>query len=297
MKKTLIALATAAMATAANAAVLIDAPVSVEQSAPAKRVVATDVRTKNTVKKVDVKQEVSTFDHVGKKHASEKLEGFSSNVSVREAIEQIVPQGWDIRVNEKVDLTKKVSFAGGKTWNDTLETVGKDNFSAVFDWNKQVLTVNPTHTKFKTETITTTEDLGATREAKARKVVQPKKVVKKAVVKQSIPKASAVQKATVSTGGTWLLDSRYTLRENIDKWAKKAGWRLVWKAPDYNVAANATFKGPIDSEHGPVISIVKLYQDSNLPLKVNILGGNKVIFVESRHYVNNDVVDITVPVK
>lgn len=97
-------------------------------------------------------------------------------------------------------------------------------------------------------------------------------------------KAQPFTRVENKMGKTWVLKKTQTLRENIAEWAKKSGWELVWNAPDYRVVADTRLTGEIDSEDGPIITILKEYEDSALPLKVSIYGGNRVISVEGRNY-------------
>lgn len=253
----------------------------------------------NRVSTTDLQKKVSTFNHVGKKTSVEKIQGFVNDISIKEAIENIVPEDWKVRVNEKVNLDKRVNFAGGETWNDTLERIGKDNFSATFNWDKKELNIIPNETHYKAHTVTSTENEGKKFKSISNgdynsmfKHKSAAKVVAKPVENKTIKSTSSMDKKVVKAG-SWLLSKELTLKENIETWAKKAGWTVFWKAPDYRVVADATLTGEIDSENGPIISILKLYEDANLPLKVTIMGGNKVIGVESRNYIPKDSVDLS----
>lgn len=313
-KKVALVLALGLTGASANASVFIDEHSNAMQSEAINKVVASEaadigkivkakpkakksINTTNKISTIDYQQKISVFNHIGKKAPNGKIQGFANDISIREALENVVPEDWKIEVNEKVDLTKKVNFAGGETWNDTIERIGKDNFSATVNWNDKTLKVVPIDTRYKADTVAVTEDVAGIHNGirhQKQHIQHPKKVKK--VVKSVAVKNTAVSStamAAKSTGGTWVLNKNYTLRQNLEMWAKKAGWTLSWKAPDYNVIANATFTGAIDSEDGPIISILKHYEDATLPLKVSIMGGNKVISVESRNYMPRDVVDLS----
>lgn len=303
MKKLSLALLTTALglsSTMATAQVFIDdhsgaSSEAIEkvntESQKVQKVVKKSVAKKGLTNKVsttDFQQKISTFNHIGNKTSTEKIQGFVNEISIREALENIVPEAWQIKVNEKVDLNKKINFAGGETWNDTIERIGKDNFSATFNWDTKELKIVPTTTQYKAHTITSTQFAKNHNAVKAAHLNKATKGVK------SLAKNTETK---VAQPKTWLLSKNLTLKENIEVWAKKAGWTVSWKAPDYNVIANATLNGDIDSENGPIISILKLYEDANLPLKVDIMGGNKVIGVESRNYIPKESVDLTLGVK
>ena len=84
---------------------------------------------------------------------------------------------------------------------------------------------------------------------------------------------------------TWDLDAQHTLRENIEAWAKKAGWnRVVWEGADYPIVAPARFVGELDSPSGPLAKIIEAYEDSDQPLTVELSTWDKVIHVTNRNF-------------
>lgn len=84
---------------------------------------------------------------------------------------------------------------------------------------------------------------------------------------------------------TWDLDAQHTLRENIEAWAKKAGWnRVVWEGADYPIVAPARFTGDIDSPSGPLAKIIEAYEGSDQPLRVTLSTWDKVIHVSNKNF-------------
>lgn len=264
--------------------------------------------------KDNVELEKNAFKELGKRVNYKPIKGFANDLPLYTVLEQILPNGWKMSKNGDIDLQQLVSWKGGKSWDRILRDVSKDRFSTVVDWNKK-------------EVLITTESLPKTKVASTKRVSQPAPARASQPSVQPVQRyvdtgqrpngafqssftASSVSnqpqqvttaarpqtKATTRKSSqvkskvkSWTLSKNYTLKENITNWGKREGWTVVWKAPDYKILADAKLVGEIDSEDGPVISILKLYEDSSLPLKVSILGGNKVISVEGKNYYTNGV--------
>lgn len=260
----------------------------------------------------------------------ELVKGFANNLAIKDVLEQIVPSDWKVEVSDKVNLSQKVSFKGGKPWDSILNEVSYNKFNTYISWSDKKITIKPKieiqkQTKIKSQIqnqdvvkVAKKESRELKNTTRTRFMYDPSTQSKNVttVKEQALPivernysshstpsnflvknhnkdgKVKGIEYAQIKQK-TWLLSKKLTLKENIEAWAKKEGWSVAWKAPDYNVIADARFTGELDSEDGPIISILKNYEDSNLPLKINILGGNKVIHVESRNYLPKDVVDLS----
>lgn len=297
------------------------------------------VQEKKSKKTSKVKQE-QRQNKVSYQGKGEIVKGFANNLAIKDIIEQIVPSGWKVEVSDRVNLSQKVSFKGGRPWDSILNEISYNRFNTYISFSDKKVTIKPKVTVKKEEVKQKAKANVAeyakkeTRELKntsrTRFIYDPSSSSKvSTVVPQTVARSENTHITTreyktftpsVSTSTssanvvvknhnksgkisgveytqikqkTWLLSKKLTLKENIEAWAKKEGWTVAWKAPDYNVIADARFTGELDSEDGPIISILKNYEDSNLPLKINILGGNKVIHVESRNYLPKDVVDLS----
>lgn len=77
---------------------------------------------------------------------------------------------------------------------------------------------------------------------------------------------------------TWVGDEGSTLRESIEAWGKKAGWRVIWEkgADDYPLLAPVRFQGAFDEAAS---AFIKLYEKAKKPLLVDIQATQKLIYV------------------
>lgn len=241
-------------------------------------------KTHHKASTTNLKEMVSYFKTTGKRVEYQKFEGFAQDITLREAIEQLVPSDWKIEVNEKVDLSQKVNFVGGKTWDKVLEDLSKNTFSGNLNWDDKKLEIYPV--SFSERKIVKNASFAENDKASLKKQKSMKSSAK-------YSKSDMKSKKVVKREKSWFLNKNMTLKENVEAWGKKAGWTVVWKAPDYKVLASTTLKGEIDSEKGPIVSLLKLYEDSTFPLRVNILGGNKVIHVENKGYTPKSVIDLS----
>lgn len=79
---------------------------------------------------------------------------------------------------------------------------------------------------------------------------------------------------------TWVGEEGSTLRESIEAWGKKAGWRVIWDKSaediDYPLLAPVRFQGTFDEA---VTAFIKLYEKAKKPLLVDIQATQKLIYV------------------
>jgi len=128
-------------------------------------------------------------------------------------------------------------------------------------------------------------------------VVQPvevrrtdtKTVVQVATVQPSPLSSSPAQTyaapVAVAPVQTWRLDPAKTLKQNVEGWAKQAGWnRVVWEGADYPIAAPAVFSGRFDAQDGPLAQLIAGYADSDQPLLVHLTTQDRVIHVVNKNY-------------
>lgn len=107
-------------------------------------------------------------------------------------------------------------------------------------------------------------------------------VVKVQALSQSRPSASTQPN---SMNQTWVLDPAFSLRENVEAWAKQAGWnKVIWSAADYPIMAPAQFTGHFASQTGPIAQVVAAYDSSEQPLQARLSVKDKVIEVRNKYY-------------
>ena len=75
---------------------------------------------------------------------------------------------------------------------------------------------------------------------------------------------------------TWRLEvSDRTVKTALSRWAKEAGWQLVWEVPvDFGIDADATITGTFDDA---LHAVVHALDKSDTPIQAILYRGNKVL--------------------
>lgn len=232
------------------------------------------------------------------------LKGFAKDLPLISVMKQIIPNGWIVKKNEsngkKLNTDVSVSWNGGKNWVDTLATiVENNNMDAIVNWNnKEVIlmtanTVKKVEVKEQKSAIfelanddaqNTSLTVGASEQAQY-KAVSKKVEARTEISIESKPVIKALPVAT------WVLASG-SLKENVEKWAKQAGYRVVWTGADYPVDEPATpadqvvLIGGFDAENGPISQLAVDYGPKSRvekPLSFQFFQ-NKTLVVENFKY-------------
>lgn len=181
------------------------------------------------------------------------VRGVAREISLLIALKQIVPQGWKAKRAGGLDINQMVSWRGeGRSWVAVLQDMAvANNFTAMIDWTKHEVTVAPAQ-------FTPTGD--------------------------GLHPSSVVAAAAPSGVRTWELVPTLTLRENIEGWAKSAGWSVSWASVDYPVTAKVSITGGFDDElNGPLVQLAKAYGAAEQPLTFTFYT-NRVVRVENSTY-------------
>jgi hypothetical protein len=220
------------------------------------------------------------------------VEGWGDQIELSIVLKQIVPDGWKAVTKNGIDLSQKVSWkANNENWIDVFGKIAdKNNFKANVDWNTRKIELIGNGVSVKTPVIVNTP-------------VVSKQVVS-APVKPIFSNPSKTSYSTISSQPSsnvyssqvqvWHMDKDKSLRENIEAWAKKEGWTVSWAAPNYPIIASFDLTGRLDDKDGPVITIIKKYENAQQPLVAKIFKGNKVIRIENRNYEQSSVVTTSV---
>ncbi len=90
-----------------------------------------------------------------------------------------------------------------------------------------------------------------------------------------------IPKLQIQAKPIWhITESDPTLHNLLDKWARSAGWTLVWKVGgDYSISAKATLEGSLDQVVNQVLASI---QSSDMPLVATLYEGNKVIKIDTK---------------
>lgn len=188
------------------------------------------------------------------------LMGFGNDVTLEDALRQILPAGWSAFSDQDLDMDVKTDWQGTRTWPMSLHTVlTRRDMRAHIDWTEQEIMLFVPQTKS-----------GPQLQAK--------------VLDPEVPRPPPAKAARAKTGeAIWELSPERSLRENFRIWANQAGWTLVWNAVrgdqvvDYPVDALIEFKGDVMGVSGAMARVIAAYADADTPLEIEFYRGNKVV--------------------
>lgn len=223
------------------------------------------------------------------------VSGFGKDMPLMTALKQVVPNGWKATKVGNVDLNKKVSWRGGESWIAILDDLaGQNHFAANVNWNTKVLTITPVGGSVVSSSTVSTTPVSS---AQARNPFSGSSSTsnnftstRTNIGSSQLNSAISTTPVYSSTSSTWLLSKDKTLKENVEGWAKQAGWVVSWDAPDYRIIADVTLTGAIDSNDGPVARVIAAYKNAEQPLSAKLSEGNRVIRIESRNFKQETVV-------
>ena len=181
---------------------------------------------------------------IGKMAQEEKAVGMGRNVTVREAVRQVVPMEYSVRINPSADslADKRVSWKGGRPWTEVLaDVVGSvPSLSAEVDIPARLVTLSASETSRVEPTSTPAGDLPS-----------------------------------------WRIRSGDKLSETLAGWGREAGWQGVfWEAPDLVSEIDASFTGRFEDA---ITQTIDALARTGVPVRVIFYGGNKVVrIVESK---------------
>lgn len=216
------------------------------------------------------------------------ISGFGKDMPLMTALKQVVPNGWKATKLGSVDLNKKVSWRGGDSWVSILDDLAvKNNFSANVNWNTKVLTITPVGGSALSSTSVVSSGRNPFSETSSSNNLTSSRTN---IGSSQLNSAISTTPVYSSTSSTWLLSKDKTLKENVESWAKQAGWVVSWDAPDYRIIADVTLTGSLDSNDGPIARVIAAYKNAEQPLSAKLSEGNKVIRIESRNFKQETVV-------
>lgn len=187
------------------------------------------------------------------------VSGFADNVELKTALRQIVPNGWVVKKRGSVAVSTPVSWKGNRNWLEILnDLAAQGNFSAEVNWNKQELLIIGT---------------------------------------MSAPVSVSGPVLVPSEITSWELNPNLSLKENVEAWAKIAGWTVSWDGVDYPVTARTVLNGKFDDADGPLKQLAAAYLNAEQPLAIHLKEGNKVVRVENLHYATPTQNEVNLPEK
>lgn len=204
--------------------------------------------------------------------------GIATGVALTTALKQIVPQGWRAKKSGAVDVAQKVSWRGdGRPWIEVLHDLAADsNVNILVDWNAKEVTVAPGSGSGLGSGALASQPS----EMSFKRSAPSTEGLRQIAVIESIAKPPAAAPAKHS----WTLVPTLTLRENIEAWAKEAGWEVSWAASNYPVSARVVLSGAFDdASEGPLFQLAKAYESAEQPLTFRFFTNN-VLRVENASY-------------
>lgn len=230
-----------------------------------------------------------SLTEVGNPQNVPNLKGFAKDLPLIAVLKQITPNEWVVKKakGKNLDLQKQVSWTGGKNWVETLREVVENNkIEAVVNWDKkevvlaqletkepiQVFTkpqekITPVKSKesigvFELSTDVVTEgnsgqnveikkETTVTVETKKIKEIKEIKQIKEEVVAEAVKVTPVVPVVVAKSWGFQGIDN---LKEVVESWGKKAGYKVVYTGENYPIDKEdpRVFGGEFDGEDGPV---------------------------------------------
>ena len=101
-------------------------------------------------------------------------------------------------------------------------------------------------------------------------------LIAKTAAPSSPPAADTFPVPPPEVSRSWRLDlADRTVKTALGRWAKEAGWQLVWEVPvDFGIDADATITGTFDEA---LHAVVRALDKSDTPIQAILYKGNKVL--------------------
>lgn len=232
------------------------------------------------------------------------VRGFGKDMPLGLSLQIIVPKTWQVNLNDGAeDLL--VDWEGKSSWPYVLENLAKkNNLKINIDWTSKVVDVYSLAASKKHELATYEEDMDEARASIVRKHskyrdhmqeevvgkykkdgedVSIEEIYNRANVKPIDGKIRTFVnnvyngKITAETNAKFILKSGSMLSENIKMWGDYTNWDVKWSSStDYKIPNEVVFEGNLKQS---VEKALKLYSDSEKPLKAEFFDGNRVIDV------------------
>lgn len=201
-----------------------------------------------------------------------------TDVLLSQALGQIIPSDFRLQDNQ-VPLRKLATWTGNRSWVDVLADLGRAaDFVSHINWDTREVSLAPAPASLMAKDTSQYKPFPPqVSQVKERHEIE---VIDKPV--SSTEAVHVVRTPAPPVVKSWTLDPSKTLRDNVDAWAKKAGWTLVWDAVDYPIFAPAEFQGEFSSNDGPLAQLFNGYRDSDQPLLVRLTSKDKVVYVRNR---------------
>lgn len=227
-------------------------------------------------------------------HPLAKVAG-GTDVLLTDALRQVIPSDFRL-VDNEVPLRKLATWTGNRSWVDVLADLGRAaNFVSHINWQTREVSLAPAPSALANRDVSEYKPIPA-QVSQVRESREIQVVDKAPVAAPAVEVARPVVVAPKPVIPTWSLDSKLTLRENVEEWARKAGWTLVWDAVDYPIFAPASFQGDFASSTGPLAQLFAGYSASDQPLLVRLTSKDRVVYVRNRVLERAEITGLPQPI-
>lgn len=224
------------------------------------------------------------------------IQGWGDRVPLKDALRQIIPDGFSVMPDENLSLSKNVSWEGGQSWISLLDHMTRlYDFNVTINWNSHQISLFPV-------TPALAKSLAIAQRTTGLAPIHPLQPVPSKMpsnltpsVAPLHPTASVAAYPVVANSNpveSWVLDPNKTLKENVEAWGKKAGWTVVWNAVDYNVAAKVVLHGSFSSNEGPIATLMKAYEKTKQPLLAHLTSMDHVLNITNKNYQPSEVISL-----
>lgn len=204
--------------------------------------------------------------------------GWAKDLPLNLALRQVVPENFSVQENG-VALTKSVSWSGDRPWNDVLAVLANEgSFVAHIDWDKREVSLAPNLASKAEPAIVNLQPVS--NEPRLAPAIASGAMV----IKERSTEPFVAAQRPIAPAQVWSLNPSLTLRENVEEWGRKSGWRVVWEGADYPIEASANFTGSIDSPEGPIARLMTAYEKSDQPLAAELTTMDRVIHIRNKNY-------------
>jgi hypothetical protein len=232
------------------------------------------------------------------------VRGFGKDMPLGLSLQIIVPKTWQVNLNDGAeDLL--VDWEGKSSWPYVLENLAKQNKLKInIDWTSKVVDVYSLDASKKHELATYEEDMDQARASIVRKHSKYRdhmqeevagkygkdgdasieEIYNRANVKPVDGKIRTFVnnvyngKVTAESNAKFILKKDSMLSENVKMWGDYTNWDVKWSSnTDYKIQNEVVFEGNLKQS---VEKALKLYSDSEKPLKAEFFDGNRVIDVK-----------------
>ena len=233
---------------------------------------------------------------------SRLIQGWGDNVALKDALRQVLPSGFSVTPDERLNMDKKVSWEGDQPWVVVLNHMTHMyDFNVTVDWTHRQILVSPVappqahslavaqHTTgltpivatpvYATSTASTASNMNSNMNSKKLAVTGFKTVSSQPISPAPVEKS-------------WVLNPNQTLKENVEAWGKQAGWTVKWNAVDYKVIAKVVLHGDFTAKNGPIATLMSAYEKADQPLVANLTTMDHVLDVENKNYEPSQVITL-----